>query len=520
MARSAGILLPLFSLPSDYGIGSLGAEAREFLDFLRNAGQRWWQMLPLTPGGGGNSPYSSASSFAGNPLLLDLPRLAEDGLLTAAEVESAKVPGHAAIDYGAVLASRETLLRLAFRRGRIRDEKRVAAFRVRCPWVEDYALYQAAKTYFGGKCWLDWEDEGLRARAPEAVAAWREKLSDEVEYHVYVQYLFDGQWAALKAYAGERGVGIIGDLPIYVALDSADVWSERQFFRLDEKGHPVEVAGVPPDYFSEDGQLWGNPLYDWERMRTDGFGWWIRRIGGNTGRFDAIRIDHFRAFAAGWCVPYGEKTARKGVWRPGPGMDLVGVLTSWFSGTEFLAEDLGLQTPDVARLLKDSRMPGMRVLEFAFSDPANAYLPHNCPENALCYTGTHDNDTLHGWYRTARPEETEFAEKYLNVTGEDAVCEAVLRAGQGSVAKYFIAQLQDYLGLGSEGRINVPGTVGDENWSFRLPEGVFTPELAERIRALTALYGRCPEREAEKEALTDAAEADTITAEPVPGKDA
>lgn len=520
MARSAGILLPLFSLPSDYGIGSLGAEAREFLDFLRNAGQRWWQMLPLTPGGGGNSPYSSASSFAGNPLLLDLPRLAEDGLLTAAEVESAKVPGHAAIDYGAVLASRETLLRLAFRRGRIRDEKRVAAFRVRCPWVEDYALYQAAKTYFGGKCWLDWEDEGLRARAPEAVAAWREKLSDEVEYHVYVQYLFDGQWAALKAYAGERGVGIIGDLPIYVALDSADVWSERQFFRLDEKGHPVEVAGVPPDYFSEDGQLWGNPLYDWERMRTDGFGWWIRRIGGNTGRFDAIRIDHFRAFAAGWCVPYGEKTARKGVWRPGPGMDLVGVLTSWFSGTEFLAEDLGLQTPDVARLLKDSRMPGMRVLEFAFSDPANAYLPHNCPENALCYTGTHDNDTLHGWYRTARPEESEFAEKYLNVTGEDAVCEAVLRAGQGSVAKYFIAQLQDYLGLGSEGRINVPGTVGDENWSFRLPEGVFTPELAERIRALTALYGRCPEREAEKEALTDAAEADTITAEPVPGKDA
>ena len=520
MARSAGILLPLFSLPSDYGIGSLGAEAREFLDFLRNAGQRWWQMLPLTPGGGGNSPYSSASSFAGNPLLLDLPRLAEDGLLTAAEVESAKVPGHAAINYGAVLASRETLLRLAFRRGRIRDEKRVAAFRVRCPWVEDYALYQAAKTYFGGKCWLDWEDEGLRARAPEAVAAWREKLSDEVEYHVYVQYLFDGQWAALKAYAGERGVGIIGDLPIYVALDSADVWSERQFFRLDEKGHPVEVAGVPPDYFSEDGQLWGNPLYDWERMRADGFGWWIRRIGGNTGRFDAIRIDHFRAFAAGWCVPYGEKTARKGVWRPGPGMDLVGVLTSWFSGTEFLAEDLGLQTPDVARLLKDSRMPGMRVLEFAFSDPANAYLPHNCPENALCYTGTHDNDTLHGWYRTARPEETEFAEKYLNVTGEDAVCEAVLRAGQGSVAKYFIAQLQDYLGLGSEGRINVPGTVGDENWSFRLPEGVFTEALAERIRALTALYGRCPEREAEKEALTDAADADTITAEPVPGKDA
>ena len=504
MARSAGILLPVFSLPSEFGIGSLGAEAREFLDFLRDAGQSWWQMLPLTPGGGGNSPYSSASSFAGDPLLLDLPMLLTDGLLSEDEVDSARVEGCRPIDYGAVMASRRALLRCAFRRGWARDEAGVAAFRARCPWVEDYALYLSAKEHFGGKCWLDWPDEALRDHAAEAVEAWREELSEDVNFHLYVQYLFDRQWAALKAYAGKRGVKIIGDLPFYVSLDSADVWSERQFFRLDEKGYPVEVAGVPPDYFSEDGQLWGNPLYDWERMRADGFGWWIRRIGGNTGRYDAIRIDHFRAFAAGWCVPYGEKTARNGIWRPGPGMDLVGVLTSWFSGTEFLAEDLGLQTPDVARLLKDSRMPGMRVLEFAFSDP----------ENALCYTGTHDNDTLHGWYRTARPEEIAFAEKYLNVTGEDAVCEAVLRAGQGSVARYFIAQLQDYLGLGSEGRINVPGTVGDENWSFRLPEGVFTEELAERIRALTALYGRCPEREP----LTDAAEADTIAMEPVPGK--
>ena len=327
MARSAGILLPVFSLPSEFGIGSLGAEAREFLDFLRDAGQSWWQMLPLTPGGGGNSPYSSVSSFAGNPLLLDLPLLREDGLLTAAEVENARVPGHAAIDYGAVLASRERLLRAAFRRGWVQDEPRVAAFRARCPWVEDYALYLAAKGHFGGKCWLDWPDEALRDHAAEAVEAWREKLSEDVNFHIYVQYLFDRQWAALKAYAGKRGVKIIGDLPIYVSLDSADVWSERQFFRLDEKGYPVEVAGVPPDYFSEDGQLWGNPLYDWERMRADGFGWWIRRIGGNTGRYDAIRIDHFRAFAAGWCVPYGEKTARNGVWRPGPGMDLVGVLT-------------------------------------------------------------------------------------------------------------------------------------------------------------------------------------------------
>lgn len=358
MARSAGILLPVFSLPSEFGIGSLGAEAREFLDFLRDAGQSWWQMLPLTPGGGGNSPYSSVSSFAGNPLLLDLPMLLTDGLLSEDEVDSARVEGCRPIDYGAVMASRRALLRCAFRRGWARDEAGVAAFRARCPWVEDYALYLSAKEHFGGKCWLDWPDEALRDHAAEAAAAWRETLSEDVNFHLYVQYLFDRQWAALKAYAGKRGVKIIGDLPFYVSLDSADVWSERQFFRLDEKGYPVEVAGVPPDYFSEDGQLWGNPLYDWDRMRADGFGWWIRRIGGNTGRYDAIRIDHFRAFAAGWCVPYGEKTARNGVWRPGPGMDLVGVLTSWFSGTEFLAEDLGLQTPDVARLLKDSRMPG------------------------------------------------------------------------------------------------------------------------------------------------------------------
>ena len=515
MARSAGILLPIFSLPSDYGIGSMGEEARQFLDFLSAAGQTWWQMLPLTPGGGGNSPYSSDSSFAGNPLLLDLPRLREDGLLTAAEVESARAVGCAPIDYGAVIESRERLLRAAFRRGRVRDERAVAGFRARCPWVEDYALYRAAKEHFGGKCWLDWEDEGLRDHEAEALALWREKLADEVAYHTYVQYLFDCQWRALKADAGARGVRLIGDLPIYVSLDSADVWSERQFFRLDEKGHPVEVAGVPPDYFSEDGQLWGNPLYDWEWMRADGFGWWIRRIGGNTGRFDAIRIDHFRAFAAGWCVPAGEKTARRGTWRPGPGMDLVGVLTSWFSGTEFLAEDLGLQTPDVAELLRASGLPGMRVLEFAFSGPDNAFLPHNQTENAICYTGTHDNDTLRGWYRTAEASELAFASEYLDAAGEDAVCRAILREGQKSVAKYFIAQLQDYLGLDSRGRVNTPGTVGDGNWSFRLPQGVFTAELAEDIRALTALYGRCPAR---REDLTAAEEADTITAEPVPGK--
>ena len=515
LKRSAGILLPVFSLPSPWGVGTLGEAARDFVRFLEAAGQSYWQVLPLGETSFGDSPYQPFSSYAGNPYLIDLDLLRADGLLTAEDYQSlpwGEDPRR--VDYALLYRQRRAVLRKAAERLLSAPPADYAAFcRENAFWLEDYALFTALKAQRSGAPWWDWED-ALRLRHPAALDAAQAELSSELSIHRATQYLFFRQWAALRDFAHAHGVSLIGDLPIYVSLDSADVWSERQFFRLDEKGYPVEVAGVPPDYFSQDGQLWGNPLYDWERMRADGFGWWIRRIGGNTGRYDAIRIDHFRAFAAGWCVPYGEKTARNGVWRPGPGMDLVGVLTSWFSGTEFLAEDLGLQTPDVAQLLKDSRMPGMRVLEFAFSDPENAYLPHNCPENALCYTGTHDNDTLHGWYRTARPEEIAFAEKYLNATGEAAVCEAVLRAGQGSVAKYFIAQLQDYLGLGGGGRINVPGTVGDGNWSFRLPQGVLTEALAEKIRALTALYGRCPEREP----LTEAPEADTIAMEPVPGK--
>lgn len=491
MERSAGILLPVFSLPSRYGIGALGGEARKFLDFLQQAGQRWWQVLPVGPVGEGNSPYSGTSAFAGEPLLLDLSLLAEDSLLTEEELRSAEQPEGEQIDYAAVRASREVLLHRAFQRGRERDAEAVRAFAAEHRWVEDYAVYMAAKSYFGGKSWLDWPDEALRRHEGEAVERWRQVLSEEVEYQKYLQYLFHRQWTALRSCAAQRGIRIIGDLPIYVSLDSADVWSERQFFALDAEGHPLKVAGVPPDYFSRDGQLWGNPVYDWEAMRLDGYGWWIRRIGGAAERFDAIRIDHFRGFADYWAVPAGAETAREGTWESGPGMELVKILRDWFRGVEFLAEDLGFPTPRVRELLRASGLPGMRVLEFAFTDPQNTYLPHNQTENSVCYTGTHDNDTLQGWCDGASERELGFAAAYLGVSGRGEICPAILREGHKSVAALFIAQLQDYLGLGTEARINLPGTA-EGNWRWRLRGGLLTPELKSGIRALTELYGRCP----------------------------
>ena len=491
MERSAGILLPVFSLPGAYGIGTLGREARAFIDFLHTAGQRWWQVLPVGPTGAGDSPYTSVSTFAGNPLFIDPEDLADRGLLTKEDLAAAKLPWAAAVDYGAVYARRETLLRRAFSRLSGAEAQKVRDFAAQRPWLREYALYRALKTRFHEAAWTDWPDRALRDHEAAAVEAARRELAEEIAYHEAVQFWFFSQWEAMKQYANGLGVKIIGDLPIYVSLDSADVWSERKEFLLDGDGLPARVAGVPPDYFSEEGQLWGNPLYDWAAMKADGFGWWIRRVEGASHLYDAIRIDHFRAFESYWSVPAGAESAKEGRWEKGPGMDLLGVLTGWFPNITYIAEDLGLLTPEVHQLRERAGLPGMKVLEFAFSDPGNAYLPHNYDSRrCVCYTGTHDNDTALGWYDHAPEAERAFAERYLGASGREEVRKALLRCGMGSTAELFVAQMQDYLALGSEGRINVPG-VAEGNWRWRMAPGAAADELAAEIRALTGTYSRC-----------------------------
>ena len=489
--RSCGILLPLFSLPSEHGIGTLGKAAYEFLDFLSEAGQSWWQILPVGPAGSGDSPYQSFSSFAGNTYFIDLDMLVDDGLLTKAEVCAIECGGSAeTVDYNALRENRMPLLRIAAQRGLAREDAGFEAFcRDNARWLSDFALYMALKEHFNGSAWYEWPED-IRLHRADAVEKYSRELREDVSFFSYVQYLFYSQWSALRAYAREKGIGIIGDMPIYVALDSADVWAEPEFFLLDEHNVPVEVAGVPPDYFSADGQLWGNPLYDWDAMRRDGYGWWIRRVDGASRLYDALRIDHFRAFESYWAVPRGTESAKQGQWRPGPGMDLVGRLTAWFNNVRFIAEDLGVLTPEVHRLLDESGLPGMKVLEFAF-DPASLsdYLPHRYNDNCICYAGTHDNNTLRGWIDEENLETLAFAREYLGIDDEADLADAVLRAGMRSKAVLFIAQMQDWLGLGASARMNTPGTVGG-NWAWRMLPGSATKALAGKMRRMVYIYGR------------------------------
>ena len=491
MDRASGILLPISALPSPYGIGTLGKAAYAFADFLHAAGQRYWQLLPLGPTSYGDSPYQSFSTFAGNPYFIDLDLLAEEGLLDKEDLAAAdwgNDPRY--VDYGKIYEVRFDVLRRAFLRGRERDREAVERFQAENPWLKNYALYMAVKAHFGMKSWLEWPDEAIRVRAPEAVARYEKELAEDVAFYTYLQYLFFKQWGELREYIHSLGIRIIGDLPIYVAMDSADVWAEPEFFQLGEGNIPTEVSGVPPDYFSADGQLWGNPLYDYDRMRQDGFGWWIRRVEGASHLFDVIRIDHFRGLESYWAVPYGAETAREGRWRKGPGMDLVGVLTQWFHGLDIIAEDLGFLTPEVHQLLRDSGLPGMKVLEFAFDarEPSN-YLPHTYERNCVCYVGTHDNETVMQWREQADRADVTFARKYLGLNEAEGFHWGMIRGGMSSVADTFVAQMQDYLGLGAEGRMNTPGTLGN-NWRWRLLPGEASPALARKIRRYAHMYGR------------------------------
>lgn len=497
MKRSSGILLAVSSLPSPYGIGTLGKAAYDFADFLHAAGQHYWQMLPLGPTSYGDSPYQSFSTFAGNPYFIDLDMLIADGLLTKQEVAACNwgtEPRY--VDYGKIYENRFKVLAQAKRRGWERDAGDVAAFRAEnARWLEDYALFMACKRHFGMKSWTEWPDDALRLRkSPEVLAQYRETLREDVELFIYLQFLFFRQWTALRAYLHDLDIQVIGDLPIYVPMDSADVWAEPQFFQLDDQCIPTAVSGVPPDYFSEDGQLWGTPLYRWDAMRDDGYGWWIRRIDGAGKLYDVIRIDHFRGLDTYWAVPYGDKTARNGEWRQGPGMSLVSALTGWFPGLEFIAEDLGYPTPTVQQLLHDSGWPGMKVLEFAFdSRDTSNYLPHTYPRHCVCYTGTHDNSPLMLWRQEAAPEDIDYAVRYLGLNEAEGFHWGILRGGQSSVADLFVAQMQDYLGLGQYHRMNTPG-IPEGNWQWRLLPGEASETLADQIYRMTAMYSRTERR--------------------------
>lgn len=484
--------MPVFSLPSPYGIGTLGKAAIDFIDFLKASKQRWWQILPVGPTSYGDSPYQSFSSFAGNPYFIDLDMLAEDGLLTREEIAACDFgTDPQRVDYEKLYNNRYPLLEKAFERGWERDCEEVAKFsEENSSWLADYTLYMALKKHFGQAAWLDWPEADIRMHKPEAIRRYTELLDRDVRFYTYLQFLFYRQWDLLRDYAKEQGIGIIGDIPIYVALDSADVWAAPENFQLDEDNLPIEVAGVPPDYFNEDGQLWGNPLYNYEYMAKDGYGWWIRRVGGAEKLYDIIRIDHFRGFESYWAVPYGEKTAREGRWVKGPGMDLVGVLRDWFKDLCFIAEDLGYPSEEVRQMLAESGFPGMKVLEFAFDGTeGNTFLPHLHIPGCVCYIGTHDNLPVMGWKEAAEPAELEMAKKYLGLNEEEGFAAGILRAGFSSVADLFVAQMQDYLELGAEARINEPGSIGG-NWTWRTMPDVFTDTLSQRIAAFTELYGR------------------------------
>ncbi len=488
--RESGILMHITSLPGPYGVGTMGKHAYAFVDFLKEAGQSCWQILPLTPTGYGDSPYQSCSTFAGNYYLIDLDTLIEEGLLKKSEVEGIQwCRREDKADFGLLYNNRLKVLRLAY--DRFDGGKEFEAF---CAenrdWLEDFALFMALKTQNNGKPWYQWEDD-LKFRDVDAIDDARVALAEEIRFHSFVQYLFRKQWFALRDYAHENGVKIIGDVPIYVPLDSADVWTNPELFQLDEELDPIDVAGCPPDCFSEDGQLWGNPLYAWERHAKTDFAWWTRRMAAAGKLYDIVRLDHFRGFEAYWAVPYGDKTARNGKWVKGPAMDFVNALKRELPDLKVIAEDLGFLTQEVLDMLAGSGYPGMKVLQFGFDAKAPSdYVPYNHVPNSVCYTSTHDSHTALQWLRETDADTLAYATEYMGLNEQEGLAWGIIRTAMASVSNLCMAQIQDYLEIGEEGRMNCPGILSDCNWTWRAKCGTMTSVLAKRIHRLTVVYGR------------------------------
>jgi 4-alpha-glucanotransferase len=492
MTRAAGVLLHPTSLPGRYGIGDFGDELIAFLDWAKSAGLRIWQILPLNPPGYGNSPYGCHSSYAGNALLISPQHLLKDGLLPEHAADEAPTFADDSVDFDRVAPFKWNLLRQAWRhfntRRRADHRHELERFEADNLWLEDWALYASLKEQSGGAPWSEWPSE-LAFREPSAMAKAKRELDEEIRFHRFIQLLFFKQWATVRQAAVARGLQIMGDVPIYVACDSADVWANRELFQLDEHGQPTVVAGVPPDYFSATGQRWGNPLYRWDVLRETKYRWWVSRFRAARRFADIVRVDHFRGFAAYWEIPAREETAIHGRWMPGPGKALFDAIREALGDFPLVAEDLGFITPEVHELRRVIDVPGMRILQFAFSKVNSPHLPHCYEPKTVVYTGTHDNDTARGWFANAPESERDLAEHYLGINGAGEIEWALIRAAFTSVAETAVVPVQDILGLGSEARMNRPGD-GDENWSWRYLPGALTGDHAERLRRLAEITGR------------------------------
>ena len=491
--RASGILMGISSIPSKYGIGCFSKEAYEFVDQLEQAGQQYWQILPLGPTGYGDSPYQSVSTFAGNPYFISLEDLIEEKLLTREECESCDWGGSESyVDYEKMYMSRYKLLRKAYERADLSKDEDYADFlKEEQNWLTDYCLFMAIKNDQKGICWIDWPDE-LKDRHSKAVKEAEKELETEINFYRFQQYCFTTQWRKLKKYANKKGISIIGDVPIYVALDSSDAWANPEMLQFDKDHNPKSVAGCPPDAFSATGQLWGNPLYDWKKLKASGYDWWVQRMKHCLELYDVVRIDHFRGFDEYYAIPYGEKTARKGEWEKGPGMDLFNTLNKKLENLHVIAEDLGFLTESVLEMLKESGYPGMKVLQFAFDGSEDsAYLPYKYEHNCVVYTGTHDNETLLSWLDDITPGERRQVREYLNNFKDSGkeLCDDLICLVMQSVANLCIIPMQDYLGLDNSARMNQPSTLG-KNWKWRLKEGQFSKELQKEMLELATRYGR------------------------------